>query len=811
MYLPAPEPSVTRTPPSAPPATPSTAPAWHDRSIFEVMWNARGPIVALALLGFFLGIGVWIVRPSVYEAAASVYVHRPTASSDNNPFRSDGATAAGPSAQEAVMKSHAVLSAVLDQPGIGDGETLGNEGDKLSYLAKKIRVGVADDKETFTVRFRSTDPQEAADVVNAVVNQYIQTQRRRAMLPLGGLLGDDAEAEVSDTTVQATLNAFAVNVASREMMSRLAEQALSRLNEEVIDASLNLEAAENRVAAAEAAAGDADELLQLAMDDTGTFGYDQTAIEQIRRIEIALNTAKTRYRAAQKVLGPQHPVYRTYASDVEVLTGQLRQARESTAENLLDTFAKAKQQAEARFHRLQQRVAATRAAAAQIDQLAIEVLDPATPPRKRASPKLLVHAAAGTLLGLFAGTLLGLIGEVRRVAEAHVRFEEQAGDAAAPGGFLPAPGGVTAAAYGQLGWDRPAPANEPPPLLGTIPRIAATHRLVGPGYDRAADSVHQVRAVLQAIARQQELKSVAFVSPRRGTGRTSVSIGVASSLATAGTRVLAVDGDLSGRLARRQQAAAEERGLTPRRPDANLAGMAESCGHFDPDADADSAGSAAEPANGNGHHQHANGARHESRSDLGPLGIAGYLDGEPLEDCLKPARTDALAFLPANTAEERHLGVFSDRKIADLIDQTRDHFDLILFDSGPVPGSLESLTIASVVDGVVIVLEEGHDVAEYQRTLQHLRVINAKVLGVVVNKADGNDDRFRAAHGSDDAGHEQADAETAAGHTAAGSGILAASVFTDAQSGYREEDWELTAVNDLLPDADLPEVETKPN
>ncbi len=427
------------------PPVPATNPAWHDRSIFEVMWAAREPLIILAILGGLLGAGVWLVRPSVYEAAAQVYVNRPPASGNRDPFRSGGATAAGPSAQQAVMKSAAVLSAVLDQPGIRDGDLLSSKSDPLAHLTQKLRISVDEDKETFTLRFRSTDPQEASNVVNAVVAQYIQTPRNRANMQLGSATNN---APNNNTPAPA----FAVNVASREMMSRLAEQQLSRLTQEVIDASLELEAAQGRATAAQEMRGDANALLQLAMEDPGKVQYDPTAIELIRRIEIAYNTAQTRYRAAENVLGPQHPAYRTYASNVEVLGIQLKDARKTAAINLIETFNKSHQQAQIRLDRLQQRVAATRTAALQIDQLAIEILAPATPPRKPVAPKLFVNTAVGILAGLMIGTLLGLIGEVRRVAEMH----EQAGNAPAPGGFM-----LTADTHqppaAPVGWARPAP------------------------------------------------------------------------------------------------------------------------------------------------------------------------------------------------------------------------------------------------------------------------------------------------------------------------------------------------------------------
>ncbi|MEM1444748.1 MAG: AAA family ATPase [Planctomycetota bacterium] len=761
----------------------------HDRSIFEIMWSVRGKLIVFAVIGLLLGVAAWLTRPSVYEATSQIYVQRPPTSGQANPFRSEGATAAGPSAQEAILRSESVLNAALVRPGIGDGPVLTKERDPVAFLAKEVDIAVSEDKETLTLSFASTDPQEAADVLNAIVDEFIIAQSRRANLLINDAI-ESPEAQLSaeeqeQRRQQAAELAkrFTVSVGSREMMSRLAEQQLNRLSDAVIESELALEAANTRLSAARATYGDFDALLQLSMDQASGVKEDASAVAQIRRLEIATADAEKRLASAEQFMGKRHTFYRSYLTNAQTLREQLDTARETAAANLLDGFTKARDQAQARTELLRERVDTMQRAADQIAQLAIEVLSPAHPPRKPAGPKLPIFAAVGTVLGIALATFLGLIGEVRHLADATAQAEangltalpapDMAGWAlgTSPVAALPAPA--------STGWNRPAPAAEPPPLLGTIPRLAATHRMIGPGYDRAADSVHQFRAVLLAIARQRELRTVAFVSPRRGTGRTSVTVGLASSLATADVRVLAVDADLAGRIARRQTAEAAQAQPAPN-ADTGLTALAQRSGHFV----GESGKAVPSPdANGDGHAPQA------------PHGIAGFLDGLPLEECIKFASNDRLAFLPANNAEDRHLGIFSDRKITDLVAQTRDAYDLILFDAGPIPGSLEAFTVASVVEGVVIVVEENQDMAEYQRTLQHLRVINANVLGVVVNKAQ------RVA-GSEIPEDGQAPETEGSEFAAAGSGILAASVFTDQQSGYQEEDWELTSINELLPDED---------
>ncbi len=832
------------------------------------MWSARRLMMVLAIIGIILGLFVWLARPSVYQATARVFVERPPVSGTVNPFQSGGITSAGPSAQEAVIKSYGVLTAALKEPGVGDGPVLGKISDPVAYLRKKLSIRVDEDKETYTLRFNSTDAHEAVDVINAVVKHYVATQNRRANLSFDSisphpthttspltpttLTSEQARDNTNANTLALTPtveSAFAVRVGSREMMSRLAEQHLTRLNEEIIDAQLKFEATESRLRLANEAAMDINHLMQLALESKDDIRIDQSSIDHIRRLQEKLDDAQTKLSNISERYGQQHRVYRQYELDVTTQKEQLADAKAYAATNLLSMFNKAHQQSEKQLAQLNQRIAMVRESARQIEQLAIEILDPAITPQSPIAPKLPIHLAVGAIMGMMIGALLGLIGEINRVAELSKHYDMPV----APGGYLALPN-MHDADPTRTGWDRPNQMALAPPMLGSIPRIAATHRLLSPGYDRAADSVHQIRAVLQAMARKDNLKSVSFISPRRGTGRTSVTIGVASSLAMSDTRVLAVDGDLSGRITRRQQAAARTRSQRRHAPNHTLVDVADEFGHFKPtenshshdeinhqhddpirraiDNDLKKHGQSNDEKNGNGTNTNGNGNANSNNNPVVP-GIGGFLDGLPLHECLKTATADRLAFLPASNAEERHVGLMSDRKMLDLIEQARDDFDLILFDSGPVPGTLESLTIASVVDGVVLVLEENHSMADYQRTMQYLRVINANLLGVIINKVGHNVDQDANTPASDKAsratnatrgsrGTNGADTKISTNHddtldqnaqrdfAQAGSGLLAMSVFSDAQAGYHEHDWELTSINDTLGTDDVPDLDDIP-
>jgi capsular exopolysaccharide synthesis family protein len=68
---------------------------------------------------------------------------------------------------------------------------------------------------------------------------------------------------------------------------------------------------------------------------------------------------------------------------------------------------------------------------------------------------------------------------------------------------------------------------------------------------------------------------------------------------------------------------------------------------------------------------------------------------------------------------------------------TEKIFDVILYDSSPLLLVTDSLVLASVVDGVILVVESGKTrTAVLQKSVEMLRQVGANIIGVVVNRFD---------------------------------------------------------------------------
>lgn len=86
--------------------------------------------------------------------------------------------------------------------------------------------------------------------------------------------------------------------------------------------------------------------------------------------------------------------------------------------------------------------------------------------------------------------------------------------------------------------------------------------------------------------------------------------------------------------------------------------------------------------------------------------------------------------IPPNPAE-----ILGSKKMRALIDEVKEHYDLILFDAPPVGVVTDAQILASFLDGTIVVLRVGKgDRKESQYAVELLNNVKAKVLGVVLNR-----------------------------------------------------------------------------
>jgi Mrp family chromosome partitioning ATPase len=253
----------------------------------------------------------------------------------------------------------------------------------------------------------------------------------------------------------------------------------------------------------------------------------------------------------------------------------------------------------------------------------------------------------------------------------------------------------------------------------------------------ASHCVHQIRTLLQINARGGPGKVFAITSPAAGTGKTSLTLSLGISFAATGARTLIIDCDMMGggltarvdTIIRRKigQILAREGLISPQQLDAALRNARNSQKKL------------GEVLVEMGMLSREDVARALNVQEASPVGVLEALAGEPITDCITETGIANLYILPLGSARPSDVSKLSPASIRDLLARTREHFDTILIDTGPVPGSLEASVVTAASDGVVMVVSRGEHRPLAERSLQHLHEIGAKVSGMVFNRAEARD------------------------------------------------------------------------
>lgn len=260
----------------------------------------------------------------------------------------------------------------------------------------------------------------------------------------------------------------------------------------------------------------------------------------------------------------------------------------------------------------------------------------------------------------------------------------------------------------------------------------------------AALCVHHIRMLLQVMPRLDGHPAIAVTSPSPGDGKTSLTLALALSYAASGRSTLLIDCDIVGAgltrrvnaLIRRRigQILIRENLITPvelrealtaaQRSGRKLGEVLVDEGYVDAD-------------------QLAKALKLQGETSVGLLDV---MRGELLEDCVADTGTPRLWILPVGSAMAEHGATISPEGFRTVLDQARKRFEVVLVDTGPIPGSIESSVACSQVDGVVMTVSRGEQGPLVKRASEHLRDIGARALGIVFNRAKPED--FSSSYGS---------------------------------------------------------------
>jgi len=190
------------------------------------------------------------------------------------------------------------------------------------------------------------------------------------------------------------------------------------------------------------------------------------------------------------------------------------------------------------------------------------------------------------------------------------------------------------------------------------------------------EAFRSLRTHLLLSARESELKSLVVAGAVGGSGKTTVSLGLAESLAQAGKRVILVDGDL-------------------RRP-----------------------------------------GLHAIYGVPNQVGLSSILaEGIPDDDALHPTDVEGLLVLfagPPVTDVPRFLGA---EVIQSLIDRLKQRADFVIVDSAPIAACTDAVLLSTICDGVLLVVSAGRIPRGTERSaVKQLKDAGANIIGACLNR-----------------------------------------------------------------------------
>ena len=577
----------------------------------------------------------------------------------------------------------------------------------LARFEDRLAIDPVKRSRLVTVSFDSGDPQLASRVVNALAENYLQqnlevrwdaTQKASEWLALQ-LVGMKGKLEKSEDDLQAYVRENGLLFLETEKGGRenIVDERLRQLQEELTHAQALRYEKESLARLTET--GDAAALPGLA--DNKLLQDLTVRLADLERERAQLGTTFT----------PEYPRVRQVQSQIDQIEAVLTRERRRAVERVKNEYAAAvrrealvkqaweAQQREAhqvaertvQYNILRREVGANRelyegllsrlkeaGVSAGLKSSNIRIVDAAEPPKRPARPNLPLNLSLGLLLGLGFGVsaafLLEHLDNTLKSAEDVERFLQVPALA-----LIPSAESLNGNGRGVYGITQKH-SHRKNTLAGTNGAARPTwFRIDAEGqHGTFTEAFCGLRTSVLLSTAERAPRTLLVTSARPGEGKTTVSINLAISLAQLGPGVLLIDGDL-------------------RRPSVHRA--------FGVD-------------NSGGLVRYLTGGQNW-RGVVTPSGLAGL-------DVVVSGP------MPPNPAE-----LLSSERMRQLVREATREYRCVIIDSPPLLNVADSRILATMVEGLILVVEGGatpRDLA--QRAQACVRHVGAAVIGVVLNNLD---------------------------------------------------------------------------
>lgn len=274
------------------------------------------------------------------------------------------------------------------------------------------------------------------------------------------------------------------------------------------------------------------------------------------------------------------------------------------------------------------------------------------------------------------------------------------------------------------------------PLLGLMPELSEKLK-EGPMSQSAQASVDHIRSLLHMDMNTSRGNCIAITGPQSGSGKTTLAITLALSFAESGSRTLIIDLDVVG-----GGLSNHVRARRRKRLGEILAEVA--------NVDRSEIETVASQMNGTGmqlgqllveqgivQQHHVETALERQQQEMG---VRHALAGAEFEHCTFPSQTSGLDVLPLRVSEDNgRIGRVGPKAIKQLFERAREAYDVVIIDTGPAPGCVETSLACAAADMNVVVVSRNDVRGEVRSCIEFLESIRANIFGYVMNRVDTHD------------------------------------------------------------------------
>src|SRR5271155_3265426 len=550
------------------------------------------------------------------------------------------------------------------------------------------------------VGFEAEDPQLAAQIVNAHLQNYIE-QNFRSKYDATTQASNWLSSELEELRIKVEKSEDARLAYERQNQiwqidekQDITTQKLADLSKAVTDAQTGL--AEKEALYRMALSGNVD-ALPAARENPVIQDLLKRKAETNSNYADALNQYGPNYPKVQRLAAQQQQVADDLANAQKTMVDSI-QVEYNTARSHVDILQASldKQKADAndlaeklvQYHILQHDAEANKQVydgllqklkeatiSVGLRSSNIRVVDPALAPTSPSRPQKARNILLAFLVGLVGGIGLAVFREyLDNTVKSPDDIEALTGLPSLA--VVPALPGMTGH-HSRLSW----PSRDPIPQAGTGPRVELLSYLQPKSQISEAFRALRTSLLLSQAEHPPQVILVTSALPREG--KTTAAVNLAVTLAQLGDRTLLIDADL-------------------RKP----------------------------------------GIRRALNLTIGKeVGLSSFLAGvSSLDEVLLPHPTiNNLAAITTGPVPPNPADLLSSHRIRDVIAELRVRFKFIVIDSPPVMAATDAVILSVVTDGVLLVVRSGQTPKEaFTRTCDLLKAVKCRLLGVVLNAVDSS-------------------------------------------------------------------------